>query len=139
MSADKTTARALLELIVSKDPLTWSAEGIDDGCYYCGADVDYSHDTGPDFAHHDADCPWILSMRYLGRDIGPHTVEAPDPGQLPFTCCGVLVVESRDIAGSRVLLIADETTEYDELGRWISTQSDVHVCTPTDPAPDTPT
>lgn len=66
--------KALVERRVDDDPLTRSAEGLDDGCFFCGADTE----LGPNwtnFATHDGDCSWVEARRALGLPLGPHKVK----------------------------------------------------------------
>jgi hypothetical protein len=75
-----TGTTSLAELIVLIDrlsgdaPLTWSTEGIDDGCFFCGADATYASGLKHRFAVHKADCSWVEARRLLGHDIAPHQV-----------------------------------------------------------------
>ena len=67
----------LIARLADENPLTRSTEGLDDGCFFCGADTD---DTGrPNYypyAVHDHDCPWVEARHLLGHDLGLHKVKA---------------------------------------------------------------
>lgn len=74
----KTVAVALLRSIVEEDPLTHSSEGLDDGCFFCGADSQsrYNRDTN-DFEHwavHEHSCEWIIARHLFNIPLGFHRV-----------------------------------------------------------------
>lgn len=76
--SDTTSLAALIVLIdrlSGGNPLTWSTEGLDDGCFFCGADDKYASGLTYRFATHKADCSWVEARRLLGHDIAPHQVE----------------------------------------------------------------
>lgn len=78
-----TTEEALdlIGRLIDGDPITHSTEGLDDGCFWCGADDIWAPGlTGGVWADHEPDCEWIEAMRLLGRDLGKHTVRSsPSP------------------------------------------------------------
>lgn len=50
------------------DPMTHSMEGLDDGCFFCGAAPVYRRGSEPG-SHHDAMCAWVDGMRLLGHEL----------------------------------------------------------------------
>jgi hypothetical protein len=71
----------LIGRLIGDDPLTRSTEGLDDGCFWCGADTLWgSGFVGGYWADHEPDCVWVEAMRILDRDLGKHTVRStPSP------------------------------------------------------------
>ena len=65
---------ALIARLADDDPLTSSTEGLDDGCFFCGAWPKYDPPDYVRYAVHDHDCPWVEARRLLGHDIEPHKV-----------------------------------------------------------------
>lgn len=63
---------ALMASVVPDNPLTWSHEGLDDGCFWCGARTKYRVIPGGQpwqqeaYADHGADCDWVIARRALG-------------------------------------------------------------------------
>jgi hypothetical protein len=76
VSVDVT--EVLVRLAVD-DPLTWSNEGLDDGCFWCGADPvaiwEPEYHRG---AIHDSACAWVAARRLLGLPLGEGHAVAPD-------------------------------------------------------------
>jgi hypothetical protein len=65
----------LIARLIDGSPLTRSTEGLDDGCFWCGAeDIWPPRLMGDPWADHEPDCAWIEAMQFLGRDLGKHTV-----------------------------------------------------------------
>ena len=66
---------ALIARLADDDPLTRSVEGLDDGCFFCGADTDYTQPDYAPYAVHDHDCPWVGARRLLRHRLGLHKVK----------------------------------------------------------------
>lgn len=73
---DTRTAAVLLHQIVAEGPVATSTEGLDDCCFFCGADAQWEWDrdgrwgySGP-FAIHEYDCPWVLGRVLFGLGLG---------------------------------------------------------------------
>lgn len=49
------------------DPLTYSNEGLDDRCFFCGATPTW--DGKNRGATHEAKCAWVEAMAYLGHPL----------------------------------------------------------------------
>jgi hypothetical protein len=69
LTAKDAEIKALVTLIgrlIDDEPLTWSREGLDDECFFCGADV---QTTGRSlwrrFADHESDCAWVAARAIL--------------------------------------------------------------------------
>lgn len=54
------------------DPLTYSTEGLDDGCFWCGAYTAW--DGRAMYAVHEPNCEWVEARQALGYDLAPHRV-----------------------------------------------------------------
>jgi hypothetical protein len=67
--------RSLVGRLADDEPLTTSSEGLDDGCFFCGADAlsEVRSDGLVIFAEHRTDCAWVEARRALGLGIGEHT------------------------------------------------------------------
>lgn len=66
----------LLERLVDDDPITRSQEGLDDGCFFCGAWENWDgHKTPPIPQAHFEDCAWIEAMDFLQRPHPQHVVD----------------------------------------------------------------
>lgn len=66
----------LLVALLPDDPIGRSEDGLQDGCFWCCADVRYRR-NGPsstEWIMHDLDCPWAEGRRILGLPIDPHEV-----------------------------------------------------------------
>lgn len=75
MCEDIERWKRLVERLVDDQPITWSTEGLDDGCFFCGADYQSTFEGGyHTFAHHWVDCPWVEATKALGRELGLNTV-----------------------------------------------------------------
>lgn len=68
---DAELVEVLLPLVVS-DPWSWSREGSDDCCLFCGCDhttMVHTVATGIRWVrHHHSNCAWVLAMAALGRE-----------------------------------------------------------------------
>ncbi len=65
-------ARELAEIY---DPTTWSAEGLDDCCFFCQAPkqsvyirLDFEH-----YADHRKNCLWVRARQAFDMDLGRNT------------------------------------------------------------------
>ncbi len=73
----KALARELAEI---DDPTTHSTEGLDDGCFFCGA---YSQSVTVDhefyhFAEHRSRCLWVRARQAFGMGLGRNTIKGTD-------------------------------------------------------------
>lgn len=59
--------RLARDLLVD-DPITWSSEGLDDACFFCGADKAYRRGGRYDQPH-EPDCDWLRGRQMLGLPL----------------------------------------------------------------------
>ena len=64
--------------LVVDEPWSWSNEGLDDCCMFCGSTHRHYNGRGHDY-HHDLACPWLAAMDFLGREHPDHDGNAPVP------------------------------------------------------------
>lgn len=84
--------------LAEDEPITRSQEGLDDACWYCGADSRskkvprklpdgrHDHPTAYDFveyAEHDPSCLWVRARLTFGIDLGHHLAAPSDTPQEP--------------------------------------------------------
>jgi hypothetical protein len=77
--------------LAEDDPITHSFEGLDDACWYCGADSRskqvprmlpdgrHAHPTAVDFvqyAEHDLSCQWVRARLHFAIPLGHHEIAA---------------------------------------------------------------
>ena len=77
------TIPALAEELASiDDPFTHSTEGLDDGCFFCGAWArSHYNDTSQEFDHwaeHRSRCLWIRARAAFGLPLGLHKVSGEE-------------------------------------------------------------
>lgn len=75
--AADTIAFALASI---EDPMTHSTEGLDDGCFFCGAwSQSYYNKETHDFEHfaddHKKSCLWVRARQAYGLRLGRHQVK----------------------------------------------------------------
>ena len=82
--------KKLLRRVADMDPLTYSTDGIDDRCFFCGADTetvaykvtvtDSTEITGyRHSATHEPECTWVLARQHLGMGLDGHKVLTETP------------------------------------------------------------
>lgn len=78
-----TEDRRLLEALANVHPWSYSQEGLDDCCIFCGSrDIDYADDN---VFYHEVDCVWLEACEYLEVDHGRqrHLRIRPEPPRAP--------------------------------------------------------
>jgi hypothetical protein len=66
----------MLEELAQVEPITWSTEGLDDGCLFCGADAKCVWEPEYErYAVHRPTCLWVRVRLLLGHDLGIHRVD----------------------------------------------------------------
>ena len=71
---------ALLREVAETHPITYSQEGLDDGCLFCGAYKESVWEPEYEtYAVHKPTCVWVVTRLWLGMDLGIHQVESQEP------------------------------------------------------------
>jgi hypothetical protein len=66
----------MLEELAQVEPITWSTEGLDDGCLFCGVDAKCVWEPEYErYAVHRPTCLWVRVRLLLGHDLGIHRVD----------------------------------------------------------------
>lgn len=88
--AAKVTDRDILLDLVIDEPWSSSWEGLDDACMFCGSGArEYGTETDGVKWWHEATCPWMRAVAYIGRAEPKHgyLADRPKPGVAPCETC----------------------------------------------------
>jgi hypothetical protein len=70
-SANDAGIDDFLKRLADEEPGTWSTEGLDDGCFFCGA-PDTTWRGGTPYKHkivHESNCDWVVLRGKLGLPV----------------------------------------------------------------------
>lgn len=103
-----STDREILESLVVDDPWSNSWEGLDDCCIFCGSGLmEYGTVEGVKYWH-EATCPWMKAVTYLGRSHGIHGYIADRPRKPPVPPCETCLNNSNSTVHSHVAHLMTE-------------------------------